>query len=82
MMALDRNGELIACIVSDAFRKLLGAEVEGKVAQSFETTSTLFPVPWPDMTRHGLHWADWLPEHPEFDFRLPEANLRLAKSGV
>jgi hypothetical protein len=43
-------------------------QVEEKSTDSFEKYSTLAPGPLPDATRHGLHWTDWLKEHPEFDF--------------
>ncbi|KAI0124474.1 hypothetical protein F4776DRAFT_203061 [Hypoxylon sp. NC0597] len=56
--------------------------LDGKVAQSLETYSTLQPVPLPDMTRHGLHWVDWLIRRPDLDFRNPENDPRKAKSGV
>ncbi|RYO74177.1 hypothetical protein DL764_010931 [Monosporascus ibericus] len=34
------------------------------------------------MTRHGLHWIDWLAKNSKLDFRRPENEPRLAKSGV
>lgn len=82
VMALDKSDNVIFFQCSDAFDKLLGTHVERQVAKSLETFSTLQPVPIPDMTRHGLHWIDWLAEHPEFDFRVPGCDPRTAKSGV
>lgn len=39
-------------------------------------------IPTPDMTRHGLHYCQWLVERPELDFRNRGNNPRKAKSGV
>ena len=82
VMVLDKRNAVIAFIFADAFRSVLSMEVQEQVTKTFEMMSTLYPVPWPDMTRHGLHWVSWLAEHPEFDFRRPQADLRLAKSGA
>ncbi|KAI0832986.1 hypothetical protein F5Y06DRAFT_290337 [Hypoxylon sp. FL0890] len=81
-MALDGAGVVIAFVFSDSFRTLLTKSIEKKVAQSLDTYSTLQPVPLPDMTRHGLHWVDWLVRRPDLDFRNPENDPRKAKSGV
>ncbi|KAI3320752.1 hypothetical protein HD806DRAFT_524462 [Xylariaceae sp. AK1471] len=82
VLVLDKADNVIAFQCKDAFRELLCKNVEHKVAASLEAFSTRQPVPFPDMTRHGLHWIDWLRERPELDFRRPENDCRLAKSGV
>ncbi|KAI0004347.1 hypothetical protein F4779DRAFT_74933 [Xylariaceae sp. FL0662B] len=82
IMILDKADNVIAFQMDDAFRKFLRKGIENKVVKSIETYSTLQPVPLPDMTRHGLHWVDWLIEHPEFDSRVPQNDPRIAKSGV
>ncbi|KAI1081669.1 hypothetical protein F5B20DRAFT_534916 [Whalleya microplaca] len=82
VMVLDKDSEVILFQLSDAFTRLLTKRIERDVVQALETYSTLQAVPLPDMTRHGLHYIDWLLEHPEFDFRRPENDPRLAKSGV
>ncbi|RYP71807.1 hypothetical protein DL769_004613 [Monosporascus sp. CRB-8-3] len=69
-------------VFSDAFRAPLTKGVEKEVVRSLETYSTLQPMPVPDMTRHGLHWVDWLVRRPDLDFRNPQNDPRLAKSGV
>lgn len=81
-MVLDQNDKVIAFHCSDAFGKLLDKVVQKDVTDSFETFSTLQPVPLPDMTRHGIHYIDWLAERPEFDSRNPQNDPCLAKSGV
>jgi hypothetical protein len=83
VIVLDQADKVIVFQCSDAFRKLLTKGIEKEVAKSLETFSTLQPLPVPDMTRHGLHWIEWLAkDHPEFDYRNPANNPRLAKSGV
>ncbi|KAI1078825.1 hypothetical protein F5B20DRAFT_571361 [Whalleya microplaca] len=82
VIVLDKADNVIAFQIADAFRTLLGKDIENEVARSIETYSTLQPVPVPDMTRHGLHWASWLVEHPEFDSRVPRNDPAIAKSGV
>lgn len=83
IVVVDKANSLIAFQCSDAFRKLLTKSIEREVTEAFETYSTLQPVPIPDMTRHGLHWIDWLVnDHPELDFRNPKNDPKLAKSGV
>ncbi|KAI1338759.1 hypothetical protein F5Y15DRAFT_416531 [Xylariaceae sp. FL0016] len=81
-IVLDQNDEMIAFQCSDAFTKTVGRALEKSAASAFETFSTLQAVPLPDMTRHGLHYIDWLAERPDLDFRNPQNNPRLAKSGV
>ncbi|KAH9885744.1 hypothetical protein F4778DRAFT_774274 [Xylariomycetidae sp. FL2044] len=81
-MVFDKHGVVIAFQCSDVFRKLLDGGVQAAVTKDFENFSTRQPVPIPDMTRHGLHYIDWLAERPELDFRNPRNNPRLAKSGV
>ena len=82
IMVLDKSGEVIAFQCCQAIRLLLSTTVEASVVQGFETYSTIHAVPTPDATRHGLHWIEWLAEHPGFDFRVADNNLREAKSGV
>ncbi|RYP04519.1 hypothetical protein DL765_010161 [Monosporascus sp. GIB2] len=82
VMVLDKANHVIAFQFSDAFGELLTKNVKNEVTTSFGTFSTLQPVPVPDMTRRGLHWVDWLAEHPELDFRIRENDPRRAKSGV
>ncbi|KAI1076942.1 hypothetical protein F5B20DRAFT_593578 [Whalleya microplaca] len=82
VLVLDKSANVIAFQFSDAFRHLLTKAVEKEVTESMETFSSLYAVPLPDMTRHGLHWIDWLVKHPEFDFRIPENDPVMAKSGV
>lgn len=82
VMVLDRNGQVIAFQYSEGFQLLLGQEVMEKVVCAFETYSTLQGVPIPDMTRHSHHWIEWLRERPDLDFRRPENDPRVAKSGV
>ena len=81
-MILDKNDKVIGFFFSDAFRKLLSKNVEKRVMRSLDIFSTLQPVPLPDMTRHGLHWIDWLVENPPFDYRNTNNDPRAAKSGV
>ncbi|KAH9908621.1 hypothetical protein F4778DRAFT_776908 [Xylariomycetidae sp. FL2044] len=78
-MALDKSNKVIAFQCADAFRRVLTKRVEKKVARSLETFSTRQAVPLPDMTRHGLHWIDWLAERPDLDARNPKNDRRLAK---
>ncbi|KAI0480739.1 hypothetical protein GGR56DRAFT_671825 [Xylariaceae sp. FL0804] len=82
VLVLDGFGKIIAFQCADAFRKLLTKGVERDVSTDFETFTTCQPVPLPDMTRHGLHYVDWLAERPELDFRDPRSDPRTAKSGV
>lgn len=81
VLVLDQSGNLILFQCSAVFKQLLTKAVQKLVSQSFETYSTLTPVPWPDMTRHGLHWISFLPERPDLDFRNPDNDPRVAKSG-
>lgn len=82
LMVIDKDRNAIYFQLWSALRRLLGMQGEEKTTDSFEKYSTLAPVPLPDATRHGLHWTDWLKEHPEFDFQNPANDLRQAKSGV
>ncbi|RYO92891.1 hypothetical protein DL766_009131 [Monosporascus sp. MC13-8B] len=81
-VALDGAGAVVAFVFSDTFCALLSKGVEKEVVRSLETYSTPQLVPVPDMTRHGFHWVDWLVQRPDFDFRNPQNDPRLAKSGV
>lgn len=81
IMILDQSDNLILFQCGDVFNQLLTKAVQKLVVQSFETYSTLTPVPWPDMTRHGLHWISFLSERPDLDFRNPDNDPRKAKSG-
>ncbi|KAH9999724.1 hypothetical protein F4779DRAFT_635797, partial [Xylariaceae sp. FL0662B] len=84
VMVLDKSDNVIVFQLANAFRELFtkGKNIEKEIARSIETFSSLQPLPIPDMTRHGLHWINWLAEHPEFDFRNPSNDPYLAKSGV
>lgn len=81
VMILDRSDNMVLFQCSDVFKKLLTKAIQKRVVESFETYSTCTPVPFPDMTRHGLHWISWLAERPDLDFRNPNNDPRQAKSG-
>lgn len=81
VIILDRSDNLVLFQCSDVFKQLLTKAVQKLVVQSFDTYSTCTPVPFPDMTRHGLHWISFLVERPELDFRNPDNDPRQAKSG-
>lgn len=81
VLVLDQSDNLILFQCSDVFKQLLTKAVQKLVVQSFETYSTCTPVPFPDMTRHGLHWITFLAERPDLDFRNPGIDPRVAKSG-
>lgn len=82
LLILDKSDNVILFQCTDVFGKLLTRAVQKAVIQDFETYSSLVPVPTPDMTRHGLHWIDWLLKRPDLDFCNPKNDARLAKSGV
>lgn len=82
VIVIDKNNEIICFQCSNAFQQLLPGDVEKKVVAAFDVFSTLQPCPSPDMTRHGLHWLEWLVENPHLDFRNPDNNAKNAKSGV
>ncbi|KAL1847224.1 hypothetical protein Daus18300_014018 [Diaporthe australafricana] len=82
IMILDTKGSIIMFQCSDAIRKLFNKSIEKAITTDLENFSTGQAVPTPDMTRHGLHYAQWLIERPDLDFRLPSNDPRLAKSGV
>ena len=81
ILILDHSDNMILFQCSDVFRQLLTRAVQKLVIQSFETYSTRTPVPFPDMTRHSLHWMDFLAQRPDLDFRNPDNDPRVAKSG-
>jgi len=81
VMILDKADHIIGIQCSDSFHELLDNSVEVKVFDGFRTYSILQPMPLPDSTRHGLHWAEWLRRRPENDFRNPEGDRR-RPSGV
>lgn len=81
VMVLDQSDNLILFQCKDVFKQLLTKAVQKLAVQSFETYSTCTPVPWPDMTRHGLHWISFLAERPDLDFRNLDNDPRVAKSG-
>ncbi|KUJ12813.1 uncharacterized protein LY89DRAFT_755905 [Mollisia scopiformis] len=81
VMVLDKNNEVIFLQLSDSFQKLLQKQLEDQVVKAFEIYSTLHAVPFPDSTRHGIHWSEWLLKRPELDFRNSANILRMAKSG-
>ncbi|KKY34505.1 hypothetical protein UCDDA912_g05508 [Diaporthe ampelina] len=82
VLVLDQSDNLILIQCSDVFKNLLTKAVHKLVVQSFETYSSLVPAPFPDMTRHGLHWISFLAERPDLDFRNPDNDPRVAKSGL
>lgn len=79
---MDNNKTMLGFFCSDAFEKLLSNSLPDDISECFETFSSLLPMPYPDHTRHGLHWVEWLKEHPEFDWRQPGQDPRQAKSGT
>lgn len=81
-MILDKNCNVITFVCSDAVRKLFSTRMERAIAEALDTFSTEQPCPTPDMTRHGLHYCQWLVDRPDLDFRKHENNPRKAKSGV
>ena len=81
-MVLDKDARVIAFQFSDAFSALLPALTQFKVAELLDTWTSAWPIPLPDMTRHGLHYISHLKKHPEFDARIPENDGHTAKSGV
>ena len=81
-MVLDKDGRVIAFQFAAAFSALLPALSESTVAEALDTWTSAWPVPLPDMTRHGLHYISHLKKHPEFDARIPKNNGRTAKAGV
>lgn len=81
ILVLDQSDNLILFQCCNVFDQLLTKAVQKLVVQSFETYSTCTPIPWPEVTRHGLHWIKFLAERPELDFRNPENDPRVAKSG-
>ncbi|KAK7756778.1 hypothetical protein SLS62_001221 [Diatrype stigma] len=78
----DIKGEVIFCQLSGAFSQFVWDTLEHEASQAIEAYSTLHAVPLPDMTRHGLHYIEWLVDHPELDFRNPQHDPRTAKSGL
>lgn len=81
-MILDSKGNVIMFQCSDAIRQLFNRTIDQAITADLETFSTQQAVPTPDMTRHGLHFAQWLVERSDLDFRLPNNDPRVAKSGV
>lgn len=81
VLVLDQSDNLILFQCRDVFDQLLTKAVQKLVVQAFETYSTCTPIPWPEVTRHGLHWIKFLVERPELDFRNPDNDPRVAKSG-
>ncbi|KAK2602925.1 hypothetical protein N8I77_009422 [Diaporthe amygdali] len=82
VMVLDTKGSVIMFQCSDAIQQLFNKTIEKAIMTDLEIFSTQQAVPTPDMTRHGLHYAQWLVERPDLDFRLLNNDPRLAKSGV
>jgi hypothetical protein len=81
VLVLDRSDNIILFQCTNVFDHLLTKAIQKLTVQSFETYSTRTPVPFPDMTRHGLHWMSFLAERPDLDFRNPDNDPRVAKSG-
>lgn len=82
VMILDSKSNVIMFQCSDAIRQLFDRTMDQAITRDLEVFSTQQAVPTPDMTRHGLHFAQWLVERPDLDFRLPNNDPRVAKSGV
>lgn len=82
VLILDAKTNIIAFQCSDVFRKLLTKSMERNIAEALDVFSSLQPTPYPDVTRHGLHFVDWLKKRPDLDFRRRENDPRQAKSGV
>lgn len=81
-MILDSNGSIIMFQCSDAIRQLFNRTIDKAITDDLEVFSTRQAIPTPDMTRHGLHFAQWLVERPDLDFRRINNDPRWAKSGV
>lgn len=81
VMILDQSDNLILFQCSDVFKKLLTKAIQKLVVQSFDVYSSCTPLPFPDMTRHGLHWITFLAERPDLDCRITGNDPRVAKSG-
>ncbi|KAI0181521.1 hypothetical protein GGR52DRAFT_583943 [Hypoxylon sp. FL1284] len=80
-MALDRNGAVVAFVIKEAFFELVGPRAQMRATQALETYSSLHPVPAPDKTRHGLHWADWLGRRrPDLDPRNPDVDAAASRA--
>jgi len=73
---LDKNNKVLLFQCSNAIRQLLSDEFQEHILDSFQKYSIIHAPPLPDGTRHGLHWTDWLKEHPNFDYRNPANKLR------
>ncbi|KAI3393117.1 hypothetical protein diail_4716 [Diaporthe ilicicola] len=82
VLVLDQSDNIILFQCADVFRQLLTKAVHKLVVHSFENYSSRIPLPFPDMTRHGLHWISFLAKRTDLDFRNPDNDPRLAKSGV
>lgn len=82
VMILDSKSNVIMFQCSDSIRQLFNRTMDEAITRDLEVFSTQQAVPAPDMTRHGLHYAQWLVERPDLDFRLPNNDPRAAKSGV
>ena len=82
VIILDKADKPLLFQLTKGLQILLDNGVKTKAEQSFNTYSTLQPVPLPDSTRHGLHWVKFLKERPELDFRIPGNDLRKATSGA
>ncbi|KAI4870638.1 hypothetical protein F4820DRAFT_402855 [Hypoxylon rubiginosum] len=59
-MAVDKNGEVIAFSIKEAFEELVGMVTRMRVTQALDSYKSLQPVPALDKTRYALHYADWL----------------------
>jgi hypothetical protein len=79
VMVLDKNANIISFQCNYAVRQLLGKVIQKMTVDSFKKYSTLATVPLPDMTRHGLHWTDFLPQNSLFDPRIPDSDIRKAR---
>ncbi|RYP46138.1 hypothetical protein DL768_007613 [Monosporascus sp. mg162] len=82
VVASHRMLELVKQGCADVFRKFFTKNAEKKAIESSETCSSRQPILFPDMRRRSLRWIDWLVKNSKLNFRRPEKEPRLAKSGV
>lgn len=82
VMIVDKHNDIINFVCCDAIGTLFSKRMERDIEHALDTFSTRNPTPLPDMTRHGLHYCQWLVEHPELDFRNHGNDPHKAKSGV
>ncbi|XXG97216.1 hypothetical protein Hte_003511 [Hypoxylon texense] len=59
-ITLDKNGQVIAFAIKDAFDDLVGPQARMRITQAIDTYTSLHPVPNPDPNQDRLHHASWL----------------------